>query len=214
MFQKIEWLFFDVGSTLIDEQIVYAHRLKDIARSSGQPYEQVYQFALARYKENLKGDLEAARHFDVPLPKWHTEDEQVYPEAKFCLRKLHQYFQIGIIANQPTGTRTRLESHGLLPYIDLIITSAEEGVSKPDSRIFQLALNRSGCIPQKAVMIGDRIDNDIIPAKRLGMKTVWIKQGFGRYWQLQHEFEQPDTSVENLMELTGILAVKKEPENS
>lgn len=35
------------------------------------------------------------------------------------------------------------------------------------------------CKPENAVMIGDRIDNDIVPAKQLGMKTIWIKQGFG-----------------------------------
>ena len=58
----------------------------------------------------------------------------------------------------------------------IVIASAEEGVSKPDRRIFEIALERSGCKPENAVMIGDRIDNDIVPAKQLGMKTIWIKQ--------------------------------------
>lgn len=78
--------------------------------------------------------------------------------------------------NQPLGTSERLENLGVRKYIDLIIASAEEGVSKPDRRIFEIALERSRCRPENAVMIGDRIDNDIVPAKQLGMKTIWIKQ--------------------------------------
>ena len=37
----------------------------------------------------------------------------------------------------------------------------------------------AGCQAENAVMIGDRLDNDIAPAKKLGMKTVWIRQGDG-----------------------------------
>lgn len=61
-----------------------------------------------------------------------------------------------------------------------MIASAEEGVSKPDPRIFEIALGRADCKAEHAVMIGDRIDNDVVPAKKMGMKTVWIRQG--RRW--------------------------------
>ena len=93
----------------------------------------------------------------------------------------------------------------MLPYIDLIIASAEEGVSKPDLRIFEIALQRSSCPPEQAVMIGDRMDNDILPAKSLGMRTVWIKQGFGKYWNVTEEAERPDRVVGSLTELCDIL---------
>ncbi|WP_242846550.1 HAD family hydrolase [Butyrivibrio sp. LB2008] len=86
-------------------------------------------------------------------------------------------------------------------YIDLIIASAEEGVEKPDKRIFNIALSKASCIPENAVMIGDRIDNDIVPAKELGMKTIWIKQGFGKYWNITGENEIPDEEINSLSEL-------------
>lgn len=57
---------------------------------------------------------------------------------------------------------------------------AEEGISKPDLRIFQLALEKAQCNSEEVIMIGDRIDNDIIPAKKIGMYTIWVKQGMGR----------------------------------
>ena len=85
-----------------------------------------------------------------------------------------------------------------------MIASAEEGVSKPDPRIFEIALERAGCKVENAVMIGDRIDNDVVPAKKMGMKTVWIRQGGGGLWQLQGPEQQPDFTVDNLGELVKI----------
>lgn len=70
-----------------------------------------------------------------------------------------------------------------MKYIKLVVASAEEGVAKPDSEIFLRALKRAECLPGNAVMIGDRIDNDIEPANRLGMKTIWVRQGFNKYHQ-------------------------------
>ncbi len=64
---------------------------------------------------------------------------------------------------------------------------------------------RSKCKPFNAIMIEDRIDNDIIPAKRMGMNTIWIKQGFGQYWNIKEEIEKPDFVINNLTELCNLL---------
>ena len=86
-----------------------------------------------------------------------------------------------------------------------MIASAEEGIAKPDEKIFKIALERAACKSGNAIMIGDRIDNDIIPAKNLGFHTIWIKQGFGQYWNITKEDETPDCIVQNLTELCDIL---------
>lgn len=205
MFQTIHWLFFDVGSTLVDEHIAYSHRFHDIACLAKVPYALVEETAKGYYRQNQKGDKETARHFGVSMPRWHTEDEILYPDAFHCLEQLHMKYKIGIIANQTLGTKERLHWHGILPFIDLVIASAEEGVAKPDNRIFEIALERSACLPQNAVMIGDRIDNDIIPARQIGMKTIWIRQGYGKYWNISNEGETPDCTVNSLAELCTIL---------
>lgn len=131
----------------------------------------------------------------------YFDEEVLYEDAIPCLEQLSKRYKIGIIANQALGTVERLQQHGILQFIDLVIASAEEGVAKPDPRIFQISLERSGCKPENAVMIGDRIDNDIEPAKRMGMKTIWIKQGFGGLWNICKEDEAPDNIVNNLAEL-------------
>lgn len=201
MFEEVKWLFFDVGSTLIDERIAYEHRIRDIAESANLPYAQVYSDAIKFYMENKKGDIEIAAALGAELPKWHGEDEILYEGVPDVLAYLSGKYRIGIIANQPFGTKERLNCHGILQYIDLVVASAEEGISKPDCRIFEIALRRSGCAPQRSVMIGDRIENDIAPAKLLGMKTIWVRQGFARFGKLTKDNERPDCTINSIKEL-------------
>lgn len=205
MLKEIKWLFFDVGSTIMNEQIAYEHRMRDMADSANVSFEKVYEMVMAFYKLNKRGDLEAAGELGITLPKWHKEDEFLYDDAIQCFETLSKKYKIGIIANQSLGTEERLDRHGILKYINLIVASAEEGVAKPDRRIFEIALERSNCEPANAIMIGDRIDNDIIPAKQIGMSTIWIKQGFGKYWNIREEVEKPDFVVNNLTEVCGLL---------
>ena len=101
----------------------------------------------------------------------------------------------------------RLEKIGLLKYINLVVASAEEGVAKPDLRIFEIALSRADCKAEEAVMVGDRLDNDIVPANKIGMKTVWIKQGFGGFATPKSEDESPDYTIRDLRGLEDILGI-------
>jgi 8-oxo-dGTP diphosphatase len=203
--KNIKWLFFDVGSTLVDESKVYQDRMRKIAEIANVEYKYVYDTAIEFYKENKKGDLEIVKMLNVELPNWKHEYEMLYNDTKICLKTLSKKYKIGIIANQTFGTEKRLENLGILQYIDLVIASAEEGVAKPDRRIFEIALNRANCIPERSVMIGDRIDNDIIPAKEIGMKTIWIKRGFGKYWSISNENERADYEVGSLKEILTAL---------
>ncbi|MCM1181809.1 MAG: HAD family hydrolase [Roseburia sp.] len=198
---RLKWIFFDVGSTLVDESAAYRHRMEEIAKAAGVSYETVYNRAMEFYAKNQKGDLEAAKLLGVALPKWHTEDEVLYSDTEECLRSVSQRYRIGVIANQSAGTAGRLERHGILKYIDLVVASAEEGVAKPDARIFEIALERAGCQAREAFMVGDRVDNDIIPAKALGMRTIWVRQGFGKYWNITSDRERAEYAVDCLAQV-------------
>lgn len=199
--KDIKWIFFDVGSTLIDETNAYEKRFREIAEMAGRSYENIIQEALMFYQQNKKGDLEIVRKYGLTMPIWRTEDERLYEGVPQFLEKLSRNFKIGIIANQSLGTEKRLQNHGILQYIDLVVASAEEGVAKPDLGIFEIALERSGCWPENAVMVGDRIDNDIVPAKKMGMHTIWVKQGYGKYWVIQQEGEVPEVQVDSIVSL-------------
>ena len=139
------------------------------------------------------------------MPPWHKEAEKPYDNAEFVLKQLRQKgYRLGVIANQSLGTKDRLENWGLLKYFEIVLASAEEGVSKPDIEIFDRALNAANCLPVNAVMVGDRLDNDIAPAKKIGMKTVRIKQGLSGLASVTNESEQADNEIDNLSELLNI----------
>lgn len=202
MFQQIEWLFFDVGSTLVDESRANEHRILDAIEETDISYEQAYAQAVRLAKQNIAHPLKCLGLSTTP---WHSEDEIIYSQAAECLAELHKRYKIGIIANQIHGTADRMKKYGISQYLDFIIASAEVGLEKPDLRIFELALERANCLPEAAVMIGDRLDNDIIPAKRMRLKTIWIRQGFGGMANPLTEEETPDYTVNDLVELVELL---------
>ena len=111
---------------------------------------------------------------------------------------------LGVIANQAKGLKARLGDWGVLPYFSVVASSWEAGFAKPDPALFRYALSLAACVPEEAVMIGDRLDNDIFPAKALGMKTVWLRQGFGALQTPKGPEYTPDHTIDSLTELPGI----------
>ena len=204
LMNKIKWIFFDIGSTLVDESAVYENRIKEITQGNNIDKNEFVAKVIQRAQTSPKPVVSAAEDYGVNVPAWRHDLEVLYPDSKEVLQRLSQKYKIGIIANQDFGTEQRLTDFNVHQYINLVIASAEEGVAKPDLRIFQIALARADCKPEEAVMVGDRIDNDIIPANKIGMTTVWIKQGFGSYAEPKTVEEQPDYIVNNLAEITEL----------
>ena len=198
---NIKWIFFDMGSTLIDETLAMEHRIREVIEGTDVTYEQFVEKKIYFAKQNKPADLETIKFYGLTKTPWHKEDECLYPDAIECLKKLHGHYKLGIIANQSLGSKERLEKFGILEYMDVVVASAEEGVAKPDKRIFEIALERVGCEPEEAAMVGDRLDNDIVPANEIGMYTIWIKQGNWKDAYPREDLEQPDITVESLSEL-------------
>lgn len=209
MLKNIKWIFFDIGSTLSDESDCYRIRFEEITKSTNITAEEFEAKVIEFSRQNRKGDWAAAEYFSLPMPPWHKEAEKLYPDAEYVLRTLHSKgYKIGIIANQSPGTATRLENWGILKYIEIVLASAEEGISKPDPEIFKRALALADCLPQNAVMIGDRTDNDIYPAKALGMKTVLIKQGYFKYSTQNDNAHNPDFVIDELSRILELFIDK------
>ena len=148
---------------------------------------------------------QAAQTYGVTLPEWDSSLEKLYLGTEDVLKALSGKYKLGIIANQLAGTQKRLHNWGVLQYFDVVAASAEAGYEKPDLRIFKLALEQAGCNPQNAIMVGDRLENDIAPARQLGMKTIWVRQGFAKYQSVEKECEKPDYIIENIDEIVKVL---------
>ena len=93
---------------------------------------------------------------------------------------------------------------GLHDFFDVIAASAELGVAKPDEAIFQNALKQAGCLARNAVMVGDRLDNDVAPANRLGIHSVRLLRGIGAYHVPHSADELAEYTIKTLAELFNI----------
>ena len=112
---------------------------------------------------------------------------------------------LGLIANQSPGTEARLRKYGITRFFGLVLASAELGLSKPDPAIFALALERVGCGVDHAWMVGDRLDNDIRPAKLAGWRTIRILNGYNARQRPRDELDIPDYTISTLSEIPDIL---------
>jgi HAD superfamily hydrolase (TIGR01509 family) len=205
----IKWLMFDMGSTLIDESLSFqgwfanASKLTCGGLSAGDIARE-YCAGMARYSPTVSGQLVS---YGFPGNNTHlypSELDRPYDTAGKVLALLSQRYKLGIIANQNPGAVFRLEQYGLRKYFEVVVTSDEAGIKKPDPRIYRLALEQANCPPAQAVMIGDRLDNDIFPAKQLGMRTIRIRQGFSSIQEPLSEEYQADVTVESLEELLAV----------
>ncbi len=202
----MEWIFFDLGSTLIDETEADLHRIREMIAGTGVTVEAYCGKRFEMIRRGLPGDQTAIDYYGLTKTPWHSEDERPYPDAGPTVSGLkHRGFKLGVIANQPAGTRERLENWGLLQYFDVVAASAELGAAKPDPAIFRWALDQADCPAQNAVMIGDRLDNDVAPAKRLEMHTVRLLRGLGAYYEPQSADQLPEYTIQTLAELFGLI---------
>lgn len=202
---NVKWIFFDVGSTLVDETEAYDHRAREMIKNTNITFEAFDSKRTELAVKGFDGNSKAIEYFALQKTPWHSEDETPFDDACDTLQFLKERgYKLGVIANQNDGLTQRLESWGLLEYFDVIASSSDLNFAKPDVRIFEKALDLSNCHPENAVMAGDRLDNDIIPADSIGMKTIWIRQGTAKYQPVDLAKDTADWVVDKLSDLKEI----------
>ena len=203
---NIKWIFFDVGSTLVDETEAYNHRAREMISGTGITFKEFDDIRIALAKQGLDGNSAAIKYFGLTKTPWHSEDELPYSDIQSTLAALiDKGYKLGIIANQKLGTKERLDSWGLRQYFEVIVASTEIGYAKPDKAIFEKAFELARCTAAESMMVGDRLDNDIIPAKSLGMKTVWIKNCLAQHQNIELGEGVADYQIHSLSEILLIL---------
>ena len=200
----IKYLFFDIGSTLIDETECYKSRIDFAVKSKNINREEFLSRVYELAKTSATPIKTACSYYNIELPQWDNSLEKLYSDTKQVLEILSKKYRLGVIANQSLGTKERLDNWGIGKYFDVVVASAEAGCVKPDLKIFNLALEQAGCKPNEAVMIGDRLDNDVVPAKQLDMKTVWVRQGFAKYLSVSNETEKPDFIIDSIGDILDV----------
>jgi len=217
---KIDTILFDVGWPIIDETEAHRawnqHLRKRISeiRNKG-----VSEVVVSMY-ESQAVECYAPSMFSYVI--WHLvhpDKEAFYmlrsefdnfdffkyysiqPDAAEILSRLHGTFKLGLAANQPQRALDYLDSNGILKYFDSARVSDEIGYSKPDVRMFLRVLESLGSRPEQSVMVGDRQDNDIVPAKQIGMTAIRLLVGPHRDQKVRYPKENPDYTINKLPDI-------------
>ncbi|WP_049617946.1 MULTISPECIES: HAD-IA family hydrolase [unclassified Streptococcus] len=172
---------------------MFYQKLESISRQGGEPIAEAWDYFAAKIVER---------------PLWSHEEEKLYPDTIPVLRTLQKSYSLGIIANQGPNLENRLIELGIRHYFQVVVGSSDVGMKKPEIDIFVYALKQAGISFEKATYIGGRVDNDIVPAKQLGMGAIRMLQGLGALDPENEEYPS-DIKVGKLSDLLTIFNYEK-----
>jgi putative hydrolase of the HAD superfamily len=133
---------------------------------------------------------------------------QMRPDMPALLRRLaSRGLKLGIVANQPAGMAERLQREGIADLFEHVGITGLTGLRKPDLRAFTAACDALAVTPANAIMVGDRIDIDVAPAKALGMAAILFRGGRHRRQKPRSPAEEPDAVVTDVLELEAAINV-------
>jgi HAD superfamily hydrolase (TIGR01549 family) len=197
----VKAVFFDVGETLVDERAYWAELARRVDLG---PH--VLWAALGVTIERGEEHTVLWEHLGLERPShegvlYHRDE--LYPDSLPCLEELGAlgYF-VGIAGNQTAALEewARAESFPA----DVVASSARWGVRKPDPAFFQRVVEEAGCEPAEVAYVGDRVDNDVLPALAAGLVAVHVRRG--PWGHLQSGAERAHICLDSLAELPQALA--------
>jgi|SRR5215469_1158470 len=211
----IEAVVFDVGETLVDESREYGtwadwlgvprHSFSAVfgaVIALGRDYRETFQ----HFRPGFRLEEERVRRAEAGQPETFGESD-LYPDVRPAMTELRKMgLWVGVAGNQTSRAGDILRELDLPA--DMIATSDDWGVSKPDLAFFRALANATPCAPDKIVYVGDRIDNDLKPAKAAGMRTAFVRRGpWGYIWENHPDLAiAADWRIKSLTELPEVLA--------
>jgi HAD superfamily hydrolase (TIGR01662 family) len=136
---------------------------------------------------------------------WAYPPESLQPDVHPALEALAAEYRLGVLANQEPWIRGTMARDGIDRFFDVWAVSGELGVEKPDPGIFEHALSEAGAPAARCAMVGDRLYNDVLAAKRHGMRGVWMLRGEAPPAPTEEQLARVDAAVSTLNELPAAL---------
>ena len=211
--RRIEAVVFDVGETLVDEtrpwgawadhlgipRLTFFATLGAAIADGRHHHDPIELLRPGLDVDAERRVLETERGF-----AFVTADD-LYPDALVCLRSLAaEGYRLGVAANQPAATAAVIEQLGVR--LDLVGMSAEWGLHKPDPAFFERIARELVLPPADIAYVGDRVDNDVRPARAAGMTSVFLRRGPWAWIQAGREDPpEADLVIEDLSELAAAL---------
>jgi FMN phosphatase YigB (HAD superfamily) len=207
--RRVRAVVFDVGETILDETRIW----EGWADWLGIPrltFMGVLGGVIERGESHLRVfellapgfDLhqEEARREGAGVPN-RVEKADLYPDAIPAMERLRAAgFVVAVAGNQAAAAEARIRKWELPA--DLVTSSATLAVEKPDPAFFTRVAEVIGVPPEECAYVGDRLDNDVLPAKEAGMVSVFIRRGpWGHIHALRPDVRQADVRIEILSDL-------------
>jgi len=195
---------------------LYFRYLKDQQDASAERYPEfdavdIWRRIIDDHETEFTRDLPAAKREQLPLflaelfRGISRRRLRLYPHVRDVLDALRVRFPMALVTDaQSAYARGELHRVGLLEYFDPIVVSGDYGYRKPDSRLFQIALDRMGVAAEHAIYVGNDMHRDIYGAREVGMKTVMYDSDQGTKDYLGCV---PDYRITDHRDLLGILGV-------
>jgi HAD superfamily hydrolase (TIGR01509 family) len=215
---SIEMVFFDIGGVMYDDT-VYARALNTALRTLGATFTdaefddayrdaraaQAGSFRLLLARRFLGSDADIGALEAEASKHWAYPPGALHPDARPCLDALRGRYRLGIIANQPSAVKDALRRDRLDGYFEVWGVSDDVGLEKPDPRLFSHVLDLANVSPGASVMVGDRLDYDVRPAKASGMRVVWVLRGEAPDEPTPEQLAEADAAIPGLAALPGVL---------
>jgi HAD superfamily hydrolase (TIGR01509 family) len=181
---RVAAVVFDVGETLVDETRAWEGWADwlDVPRltflgllgaviARGDHHRAVFELVRPGF------DYQAALAARDAAGQPHGFDARdLYPDARGCLAELRRRgYQIGVVGNQPRLSEPALRE-AALP-CDWLGSSERWGLHKPDPRFFARVVEETGLSPDRVAYVGDRLDNDVLPALEAGLVGIFLRRG-------------------------------------
>jgi 2-haloacid dehalogenase len=166
------------GAEASDDELLEAFARVESGLEGG-PYLR-YREILGRRLREVAADYAAAPDLaDVAAFADSVGDWPAFPDSVAALGRLHERFRLGVITNCDDDlfarSATRLETT-----FDWVVTAQQAGSYKPNERNFELAFERIGLPRERILHVAQSLFHDHVPAKRLGLTTIWIDRRHGR----------------------------------
>lgn len=126
---------------------------------------------------------------------------QSVEKARPVIQKIAASYPLVLVSNFYGNIASVLKDFHLDTYFPIIIESAVVGIRKPDPRIFELGVDALGLPSGEVVVVGDSYDKDIVPARSLGCRTIWLK---GPGWEAYSGNETADIIIRDFAELDTV----------
>ena len=184
----------------VDEMIAIRDRLAEEVKGEVWSLLEIRRRAFERTLEHVgHPDKDLAAHLNAVYRKHRYGDIELYPDVIPTFDALAPHFKLGLLSNGNTYP----ENCGLDGRFAFVVFSQDVQVEKPDPKIFQITAERAGCDLTEMLHVGDSLKSDVMGAKNVGARTVWLnREGLPNDTDIR-----PDYEVTSLTEILTILGL-------